>query len=79
MGQPHNYVVRVYRRGFESLEGLVEDTRTGAERPFSSIEQLWTLLRGPISRKLRSDPRKGPKRLAAANPRIRRGNKDNPD
>jgi len=51
MGQPHNYVVRIYRRGFASLEGLIEDSRTGNEQPFSSIEQLWALLRGPIRRK----------------------------
>lgn len=79
MGQPHNYVVRVYRRGFESLEGLVEDTRTGAERPFSSIEQLWTLLRGPISRKAPPAPRKGTRCLDAANPRILRSNKVDSD
>lgn len=79
MGQPHNYVVRVYRRGFESLEGLVEDTRTGAEQPFSSIEQLWTLLRGPISRKSRSDARKGPRGLDDATPRNQRGNREDPD
>lgn len=79
MGQPRNYVVRIYRRGFENLEGLVEDTRTGAEQPFSSIEQLWALLRGPIPRKARSVTRHGSRRLDDANPRNQRGNKEDPD
>lgn len=79
MGQPRNYVVRVYRRGFESLEGLVEDTRTGAEQPFSSIEQLWALLRGPIPRKSRYPLRHSAKRPDGVSPRNQRGNKGDPD
>ncbi len=45
MRQPKSYVVRIYRQGARSLNGVVEDARTGEQRPFSSMQELWTLLR----------------------------------
>jgi len=45
--QPRSYIVRVYRQGARSLNGVVEDARTGEQRPFSSMQELWTLLRRP--------------------------------
>jgi hypothetical protein len=45
--QPRSFIVRVYRQGARSLNGVVEDARTGEQRPFSSIQDLWMLLRRP--------------------------------
>ena len=47
MRQPRSYIVRVYRQGARSLTGVVEDARTGEQRPFSSMQDLWMLLRRP--------------------------------
>lgn len=47
MRQPRSYIVRVYRQGARSLNGVVEDARTGEQRPFSSMQELWALLRRP--------------------------------
>ena len=44
--QPRSYIVRVYRQGARSLNGVVEDARTGEQRPFTSMQELWVLLRG---------------------------------
>jgi hypothetical protein len=46
MREPRSYVVRVYRQGYRSLCGVVEDTRTGQTHPFRDVRQLTTLLRG---------------------------------
>lgn len=48
MRQPRSYIVRIYRQGARSLTGVVEDTRTGGQRPFSSMQELWALLRHPV-------------------------------
>jgi hypothetical protein len=45
--QPRSYIVRVYRQGARSLNGVVEDARTGEQRPFSNMQELWVLLRRP--------------------------------
>lgn len=45
MRQPRSYIVCVYRQGARSLNGVVEDARTGEQRPFSSVQELWLLLR----------------------------------
>ena len=47
MRQPRSYIVRVYRQGARNLNGVVEDARTGEQRPFSSMQELWALLRRP--------------------------------
>ena len=47
MRQPRSYIVRVYRQGARSLTGVVEDARTGEQQPFSSMQDLWLLLRRP--------------------------------
>lgn len=47
MRQPRSYIVRVYRQGARSLTGVVEDARTGEQRPFSNVQELWALLRRP--------------------------------
>lgn len=49
MQQPRSYIVRVYRQGARSLNGVVEDARTGELRPFSNMQELWALLRRPSS------------------------------
>jgi len=45
--QPRSFIVRVYRQGARSLTGVVEDARTGEQRPFYSVQDLWTQLRRP--------------------------------
>ena len=45
--QPRSYIVRVYRQGARSLTGVVEDARTGEQRSFSNMQDLWLLLRRP--------------------------------
>lgn len=45
MRQPRSYIIRIYRQGARSLTGVVEDARTGEQRPFSSMQDLWMLLR----------------------------------
>ena len=50
MRQPRSYVVRVYRRGFRTLGGIVEDTVTGAQRPFRDADELIALLTRPLRR-----------------------------
>ena len=49
MREPRSYVVRIYRQGFRTLSGLVEDTRTGGKRPFRDLQELSVLLRESIS------------------------------
>lgn len=56
MRQPRSYIIRIYRQGARSLTGVVEDARTGEQRPFSSLQDLWTLLRRPF---LESTPSSG--------------------
>lgn len=50
MRMPRSYVVHIYRQGYQSLSGLVEDTHSGAKRPFHSLTELIALLRAPIAR-----------------------------
>lgn len=45
MRQPRIYVVRIYRKGARNLAGMVEDARTGKQRPFANLQQLWSSLR----------------------------------
>ena len=45
MRQPRSYIVRIYRQGARNLTGVVEDARSGEQRPFSSMQELWALLR----------------------------------
>lgn len=49
MPGPRSYIVRIYRQGFRTLGGIVEDTHSGATRPFRSAEELLALLRAPIA------------------------------
>jgi hypothetical protein len=48
MSQPRSYIVRVYRQGARNLAGVVEDAWTGGQRSFSSMQELWSLLRRPL-------------------------------
>jgi hypothetical protein len=48
MRQPRSYIVRIYRQGARNLTGVVQDAQTGEQRPFSNIQELWTLLRRPL-------------------------------
>ena len=45
MPVPDSYIVRIYRKGFRTLCGVVEDTQSGAVRAFRSAEELVVLLR----------------------------------
>ena len=49
MPKPRSYIVRVYRQGARSLAGVVEDARTGKQVSFSSMQDLWSLLRRELS------------------------------
>lgn len=50
MRVPRSYIVRIYRRGFRTLSGVVEDTRTNTQQSFSNVEELLATLRAPNSR-----------------------------
>ncbi len=50
MRTPRSYIVRIYRRGFRTLSGVIEDTRTNTQQPFRDIEELLAVLRAPDSR-----------------------------
>lgn len=50
MRQPRSYIVRIYRQGARNLTGVVQDARTGEQRPFSTMQELWSLLRRPLPR-----------------------------
>jgi hypothetical protein len=58
MREPRSYIVRVYRQGFRTLTGIVEDTRSSAKRPFRSAEDLLALLRRPIARPASAERRR---------------------
>jgi hypothetical protein len=45
MRVPDSYIVRIYRKGFRTLSGVVEDTHSGGTRAFRSADELMTLLR----------------------------------
>lgn len=45
MRVPDSYVVRIYRKGFRTLSGIVEDTRSGGMRAFRSADELVAQLR----------------------------------
>lgn len=47
MWQPRTYVLRVYRQGPKRLVGLIENPSNGTKQTFSTMEQLWGLLRTP--------------------------------
>jgi len=49
MREPRSYVVRIYRQGFRTLCGVVEDTHSGGARAFRSAEELLALLRARIA------------------------------
>jgi hypothetical protein len=46
MHEPRSYIVRIYRQGYRSLSGIVEDTQTGRTRAFRNTRQLSALLSG---------------------------------
>ena len=50
MPEPRRYVVRIYRQGFRSLAGVVEDIATQGERTFRNLNELGEWLRAPIPR-----------------------------
>ena len=58
--QPRSYIVRVYRQGARSLNGVVEDARSGEQRPFSNMQELWMLLRRPSFGKIPSSADRNP-------------------
>jgi hypothetical protein len=40
---PRSFIVRIYRRGFGSLSGIVEDSSSGEQRSFKSMAELWAV------------------------------------
>ena len=56
MPGPRSYIVRVYRQGFRSLAGVVEDIATQGQRAFRNVNELSRWLRAPIDRR---PPREG--------------------
>ena len=50
MRVPRSYIVRIYRRGFRTLSGVIEDTRTNAQQPFRDTDELIAMLRASDSR-----------------------------
>ena len=49
MREPSSYIVRIYRQGFRTLCGVLEDTHCGGVRAFRSAEELIELLRKQIA------------------------------
>lgn len=59
MRQPRSYVVRIYRQGARNITGMVENVHSGEQRSFSSVQELWNLLRRPtVASARRSAPHK---------------------
>lgn len=48
MSGPRTYIVRIYRQGYRSLMGTVEDSATAGMRPFRDLGELGQHLLGPI-------------------------------
>jgi len=46
MREPRSYIVRIYRQGYRTLSGIVEDTHTGCKRAFRNTRELSAFLRG---------------------------------
>jgi len=55
MAEPRSYIVRIYRQGYRTLAGTVEDATTQGQRPFRDAEELAALLRASIPRRSNSD------------------------
>jgi hypothetical protein len=53
---PRTYVVRVYRVMQRALVGQVEDVDAGSKRPFSSAQELWSLIGGQRKSSSRTQP-----------------------
>jgi hypothetical protein len=49
MREPRSYIVRIYRQGYLSLVGIVEDIHTRSKQPFRNIQELAALLRASIT------------------------------
>lgn len=48
MSGPRTYIVRIYRQGYRSLMGTVEDSATTGTRAFQDLAELGGHLLGPI-------------------------------
>jgi hypothetical protein len=48
MREARTYIIRIYRQGYRSLSGIVEDAYTGSKRPFLNTTELVALLRAPV-------------------------------
>ena len=46
-----SFVVRIYREGWLSVAGVIEDVSTGRARPFHNVLDLWAALRMTRRRK----------------------------
>ncbi len=45
MREPRSYIVRIYRQGYRTLSGIVEEPGSGAVRTFRTEEELLGILR----------------------------------
>jgi hypothetical protein len=69
MPELRSYIVRIYRQGACDLTGMVEDPRTGGQRPFRTMQDLWTLLGKSSLRPTHQPSRTGASLPAGASPK----------
>jgi hypothetical protein len=50
-GHPRSLIVRIYRHGYATLAGVVEDAATGVERSFVNPEELWEAVQSMVAMK----------------------------
>ena len=67
MREPRSYVVRIYRQGYRTIAGTIEDTHTTNKRPFRTSHELLALLRAPIESD--APPRRRPQSQSSDNSR----------
>jgi hypothetical protein len=53
---PRTFVIRVYRIRHGIIGGQLEDVDQGWVRPFSSADELWSLISGRRQRRTRNVP-----------------------
>jgi hypothetical protein len=53
--EPRCYIVRIYRQGYRSLVGAVEDLSTQGRATFHDVDELIARLRTPIARECSLD------------------------
>jgi hypothetical protein len=54
-----SFVVRIYREGWLTFAGVIEDVSTGRARPFHNVLDLWAALRMTRRRRAARKPPDG--------------------